>query len=73
MAPDRVLAPEGQNRVIPQSLVDKLLHSLDRSDREQARTAGAVLVITISSDRVRAILASIASISRRRYEGEFKN
>ena len=34
---------------IRQSLVHKLLHSLDRSDREQARTAGAVLVITIPS------------------------
>ena len=31
------------------SLVHKLPHSLDRSDREQARTAGAVLVITIPS------------------------
>ena len=36
-----------QNIGILQSLVHKLSHSLNRSDREQARTAGAVLVITI--------------------------
>ena len=38
-----------KNSGIRQKLVHKLLHSLDRSDREQAGTAGAVLVITIPS------------------------
>ena len=39
-----------KNSGIRQSLVHKLLHILDRSDREQAWTAGAVLVITIPSN-----------------------
>ena len=38
-----------ENSRIRQSVAHKLLHSLDRSDREQARIAGAVLVITIPS------------------------
>ena len=38
-----------ENSRIRQSVVHKLLLSLDRSDREQARIAGAVLVITIPS------------------------
>ena len=47
-----------KNSGIRQSLVHKLLHSLDRSDREQARTAGAVLVITIPSLVIREIRTS---------------
>ena len=38
-----------KNSRIRQRLVHKLLHSLASSDREQVKTAGAVLVITIPS------------------------
>ena len=53
-----------KNSGIRQSLVNKLLHSLDRSDREQARTAGAVLVMTIPSNTgiIRELLDRIAKL-----------